>query len=445
MNGTRGKTSRHLDYVIFDVILLNLSFLTAYYIQFGTKRNPYLINQWRNIAIILTLLDVVIVLFMDHDKEERRRFLRELLSVFQQVLILELLVTFYLYAVRSGIRYSRTVIFLTGILLIPLDTAARCLWDRFREKRIPRKKVRVAVLGREALRGETVEAIQEHKPVKQVTAELALEEASLPRLEGLLESNQVDLAILLQEETPAFEEAITLCEKYGCRISVIPSFQRAMSASATVEQLGELKLLDFRVSPLDQPGNAILKRTVDIVGSILLLILTSPLIAFAAIGTKLSSPGPVLFRQDRVGQYRKPFKMLKIRSMRVTGTENTGWSTDQDSRKTRFGAFIRKFSIDELPQLWNVLMGDMSLVGPRPEVPYHVAHFKEEIHSYLVRQQVKPGLTGWAQVHGLRGDTSIQDRISYDIWYIENWSFSLDIEILIRTALGGMINHEVLK
>jgi lipopolysaccharide/colanic/teichoic acid biosynthesis glycosyltransferase len=134
--------------------------------------------------------------------------------------------------------------------------------------------------------------------------------------------------------------------------------------------------------------------------------------------------------------------MLKFRSMRITGTEETGWSKDVDPRKTRFGSFIRKFSLDELPQFFNVLRGDMSLVGPRPEVPFHVNHFKDEIPLYLVRQQVKPGITGWAQVHGLRGDTSIEERVKYDIWYIENWSVALDIRILFKTVFGGMINSE---
>ena len=139
-----------------------------------------------------------------------------------------------------------------------------------------------------------------------------------------------------------------------------------------------------------------------------------------AIGVKLSSPGPVIFRQERIGLNKKPFMMYKFRSMRVNVQQETGWSTDCDPRKTHFGSFIRKFSLDELPQFFNVLKGDMSLVGPRPEVPYHVEHFKEEIPRYLVRQQVRPGCTGWAQIHGLRGDTDIAERIRYDIWDIEN-------------------------
>ena len=137
--------------------------------------------------------------------------------------------------------------------------------------------------------------------------------------------------------------------------------------------------------------------------------------------------------------------MLKFRSMRVNDAETTGWSTDKDPRKTRFGSIIRKFSIDEFPQLINVLKGDMSLVGPRPEVPHYVRQFKEDVPLYLVRQQVRPGMTGWAQVNGLRGDTSIEERVKYDIWYIENWSLWLDIKILWKTVFGGFLNSEVIE
>ncbi len=163
-----------------------------------------------------------------------------------------------------------------------------------------------------------------------------------------------------------------------------------------------------------------------------------------AVGVRMSSPGPILFRQERIGKGKKPFTMLKFRSMKQNAKETTAWSTTSDPRKTKFGSFIRKYSIDELPQLFNVLAGDMSLVGPRPEIPFHVRHFKEEVPLYLVRQQVRPGMTGWAQVNGLRGDTSIEERVKYDIWYIENWSLELDIRILVKTAFGGMVNNEQL-
>ena len=201
----------------------------------------------------------------------------------------------------------------------------------------------------------------------------------------------------------------------------------------------------MRVTPLDDLGWAMVKRAMDIVISLCLIVLFSPVMLAVAVGVKLSSPGPVLFSQERIGRNKKPFKMLKFRSMRVTGTEDTGWSTNSDPRKTRFGSFIRKFSLDELPQFFNVLRGDMSIVGPRPEVPYHVRHFKEEVPLYLLRQQVRPGITGWAQVNGLRGDTSIEERVQYDLWYIENWSIGLDLKIMLKTALGGMVNKEIVK
>ena len=165
----------------------------------------------------------------------------------------------------------------------------------------------------------------------------------------------------------------------------------------------------------------------------------------AAVGVKLSSPGPIIFRQKRVGLNKKPFYMYKFRSMRVNAASDTGWSTNSDPRKTRFGSFIRKFSIDELPQFFNVLKGDMSLVGPRPELPHFVDQFKEEIPLYMVKHQVRPGITGWAQVNGLRGDTSIKERIEHDVYYIENWSILLDIKILFLTLFKGFVNQEKLN
>ena len=184
----------------------------------------------------------------------------------------------------------------------------------------------------------------------------------------------------------------------------------------------------------------------DVVGSLVLIELTSPIMLGVAIGVKLSSPGPIIFKQERVGLNKRPFMMYKFRSMRVNAAEDSAWSTNSDPRKTRFGSIIRKFSLDELPQFFNVLKGDMSLVGPRPEIPFHVEHFKEEIPRYLVRQQVRPGLTGWAQINGLRGDTDIAERIRYDIWYIENWTVALDIKILFRTVFGGkMVNDEKIQ
>lgn len=250
------------------------------------------------------------------------------------------------------------------------------------------------------------------------------------------------VAALEPAETGYIAQIIQHCEKCGTKISVVPSYNDVIPTRPTIDVVGDMKLIQLRTTPLDEPLNAALKRGFDIIASLILIVLTSPLMLIAAIGVRLTSPGPVLFRQERVGLKKKNFTMLKFRSMRVNSEENTGWSTASDPRRTRFGSFIRKTSIDELPQLFNTLKGDMSLVGPRPEIPFYVEQFRETIPLYMVKNQVRPGITGWAQVNGYRGDTSIEERIRHDLWYIENWSLGLDIVILFRTAFGGMINQE---
>ena len=263
-------------------------------------------------------------------------------------------------------------------------------------------------------------------------------------LETILDQYDPDEVVVALEpdEIGSIQSILRLVDKQGVRISIIPFVNDYIPAHPTIDVIGDTKLINMRATPLDNVLWQAVKRTMDIVGALVLIVLTSPLMAIIAVGVRLSSPGPILFRQERVVRNKKPFQMYKFRSMRITGTEDTGWSTDNDPRKTRFGSFIRKYSIDELPQFFNVLRGDMSLIGPRPEVPFHVNHFKEEIPLYLVRQQVRPGITGWAQVHGLRGDTSIEKRVQFDIWYIENWSLWLDIKILFMTVFGGMKNNE---
>ncbi|MBQ8620329.1 MAG: undecaprenyl-phosphate glucose phosphotransferase [Clostridia bacterium] len=267
------------------------------------------------------------------------------------------------------------------------------------------------------------------------------------QMEKILEEKNPDEVVVALDPHDIYvmPDIMAAVDKEGVHLSLIPFFNDYIPRNPSIVALGKTKLIDMRVTPLDDLGWAMVKRAMDIVCSLLLILIFSPVMIAVAIGVKLSSPGPILFCQERIGKNKKPFKMLKFRSMRITGTENTGWSTNSDPRKTRFGSFIRKFSLDELPQFFNVLMGDMSLVGPRPEVPFHVRHFKEEVPLYLLRQQVRPGITGWAQVNGLRGDTSIEERVKYDLWYIENWSIWLDFKILLMTAFGGMVNKESVK
>ena len=441
---------KHLDFIIIDILCFQLSFIAAYLIQFRMLRNPYASRVWANIGVVMTVLNLVAVIFGNYLQNILRRgYLLEFVELVKQTVVLELLTTFYLYLIHEGGSYSRTVVFLSGILFCLLTFGARTVWKRYLLKRLKRRRRRFALVGEgallERLRHEIVEDDLARREIVSVLNP-GQDPKALEALEDLLARNRLDDVVIVQDnDEKLFNEVVFLCEKYGCRISAVPYFHDALSAKTCIEPIGDMKLLNFRVTPLDSLSNAMVKRCFDIVVSLVLLVLTSPIMLIAAIGTRLSSPGPILFRQERVGRYRRNFTMLKFRSMRITGTENTGWSTDDDPRKTKFGSFIRKCSIDELPQLINVLQGTMSLIGPRPEIPFHVDHFKNEIPLYLVRQQVRPGITGWAQVNGLRGDTDIAERVKYDIWYIENWSLSLDIKIVFKTVFGGMLNSEKVK
>ncbi|MBA4347349.1 MAG: undecaprenyl-phosphate glucose phosphotransferase [Clostridiales bacterium] len=260
----------------------------------------------------------------------------------------------------------------------------------------------------------------------------------------VLSSSDIDEVVVALdiEQATLLPKVIAATEKYGTKVSIIPHYNDYIPSSTTIQALGECKLLNLRTTPLDSPVNAMMKRLFDIVSSIALIILACPLMLFAAIGTKLSSPGPIIFKQTRVGKNKRPFQMYKFRSMRVNASESTGWTKNDDPRKTRFGSLMRKTSIDELPQFFNVLKGDMSLIGPRPEVPHYVEQFQETVPLYMLKHLVRPGITGWAQVNGYRGDTSIEERVKHDIWYIEHWSLWLDIRICLRTAFGGIINQE---
>ena len=273
------------------------------------------------------------------------------------------------------------------------------------------------------------------------------DEALLSRLEKRLHGVGIDEVILAlePEEVGVTQDVIEVCEKCGTKICVIPFYNDVIPTRPTIDMVGEIKLIQLRTTPLDDPLNAFVKRAFDAAVSLLLLVLLSPLFLVLSIAIKLSSPGPVFFRQERIGLNKRTFVMYKFRSMKVNDRQDTAWSTSMDDRRTRIGALLRKTSLDELPQLFNTLKGDMSLVGPRPEIPYYVEQFRETVPLYMVKYQVRPGMTGWAQVNGYRGDTSIPARVEHDLWYIENWSLGLDLRILFRTAFGGMVNGEKLE
>ncbi len=267
---------------------------------------------------------------------------------------------------------------------------------------------------------------------------------ALGNLEIILPENKMDeIAITLSlEDYDNLEHIVDLCERSGVHTKFIPDYGSLFPSKPYTEDIMGLPVINIRYVPLTNTWNAFLKRLVDIFGSIFCIILFSPVMLMAVIGTKLTSKGPIIYKQTRIGLHSKPFTMYKFRTMRVQSAEEEkkGWTTRGDDRVTKFGSFLRRTSIDEMPQFFNVLTGKMSLVGPRPERPQFVDKFRQEIPRYMVKHQVRPGITGWAQINGYRGDTSIRKRIEHDIYYIENWSLGFDFRILFLTVFKGFIN-----
>lgn len=267
---------------------------------------------------------------------------------------------------------------------------------------------------------------------------------SIGNLEYILPQNKLDeIAITLGlEEYYKLSKIVAECEKSGVHTKFIPDYGNIIPTRPYTEDLLGLPVINIRYVPLSNTFNALIKRLTDIIGAVICIIVFSPVMLISAILVKTTSQGPLIFKQERVGLHNKPFKMYKFRTMYVQTEEEEkkGWTQKNDPRVTRVGAILRKTSLDEFPQLFNVLKGDMSLVGPRPERPQYVEKFREEIPRYMIKHQVRPGMTGWAQVNGYRGDTSIQKRIECDLYYIENWTLGLDFKILFLTVFKGFIN-----
>ena len=263
-------------------------------------------------------------------------------------------------------------------------------------------------------------------------------------LDSLIKEHEpYEIVIALDEsEKERMQSIISVCDTNGIRVLIVPLTHKYFKSKCQIDMVGDLPVINTRSIPLDNVANAAIKRIMDIVISIIMIIITSPIMLFAIIGIKLSSPGPVIFKQKRVGKDNKIFTMYKFRSMKVNDMSDTAWTTDEDPRKTKFGTFLRKTGIDELPQFFNVLFGDMSIVGPRPEIPTYVEKYSKTIPLYRVKHQVKPGITGLAQIYGFRGNTSIEKRIELDIKYIENWSIFNDIKIILITPFKMFNRNE---
>lgn len=357
------------------------------------------------------------------------------------------------FVIRTDPPFSRVVAgisFFTATLLVLLER-----WLLFRlEIHIARKREtvnRVIVIGTDAVAARLKQML-EHEPRlrSHVTGFLSTgqetPDASIPRdlirggvdaLEKLVDQGEVDQVILADTSLPHLRMAdiILCCERALVSFLMVPDIFGVLTSKVDVQHVGDVPLLGVSMWPLDFFWNRVAKRIEDVLGGLVGLVVSAPVILVAAPLIKSSSPGPVFYRQDRCGERGKSFTILKLRTMPVDAEEQTGpvWATAEDPRRTKVGAFLRRHNLDELPQFWNVLKGDMSLVGPRPERPVFVEQFKEDISRYMWRHAHKPGITGWAQVNGLRGNTDLRERIKYDLYYLENWSLALDFKILVKT------------
>lgn len=269
--------------------------------------------------------------------------------------------------------------------------------------------------------------------------------ANYQAIRSLLNTLALDIVLVADINIPLkhWEALASLCEKELVQFKVVPSYFSILVSGLFLETISGIPILGVSRLPLDRMFNRLVKRLMDIVGAVIGLLLTAPLIAIFGALVYVESPGPIIYRQRRLGRNGKTFDMLKIRSMRLDAEEDgkASWSTRDDPRRLRIGGFMRKWNIDETPQFWNVLKGEMSLVGPRPERPELIRNFKHQIPHYNVRHTVKPGITGWAQVNGLRGDTDLTERIIHDLYYVEHWNLLFDFQTMLLTFLKNRNAH----
>lgn len=379
-------------------------------------------------ANVIGILLITLVLFLGGKSEWMKNFSRMLLFLFACFnVVLETTARFCLRLVLRSMRskgYNQK-----HVLLVGYSRAAQSYIDRVLAN--PEWGYKI-----QGILDDFAESGTEYRGIRVI--------GDISNLDQILEMNFMDeITITLSlHHYDKLETIVAACEKSGVHTKFIPDYNNIIPTKPYTEDLLGLPVVHIRHVPLTNMFNATLKRMVDIVGASVGLILFSPIMLFVAIAIKLSSPGPVIFSQERVGLHNRPFKMYKFRSMEVQAPskEKKEWTKPNDPRVTGVGRFIRKTSIDELPQFYNILVGDMSLVGPRPERPFFVEKFKEEIPRYMVKHQVRPGLTGWAQVNGYRGDTSITKRIEHDLYYIENWTIGFDFKIMFLTVFKGFIN-----
>ena len=454
-----------LSLALMDAAMSLLAFFLAYLLQFrlrGSEIGPfsdYLLPA--GIQMVATL--TVFFFYKFYHRRHAALLMDEVYRLFGAVSVATLItIAFASFVLRDTLQIQRLMLLMAWAAGLITLTLGRLAHGRV-QRRLQRRGIgaeRVLIVGADEVGRMIVQKIQHTPGLGYQVIGFAdaggppADEAGLPgqaRVMGLpvlgtadalpriIEEQRIDEVIIGLPEATHQELVgiISQCEREKVSIRVFPDVFQIMASEVTISDLGGLPLLTIRDVAL-RGWKLTLKRAVDVAFSGLFLLFASPLMMLTALLIKLDSPGPVFFAQERMGLDAKPFKMMKFRSMRVDAERaGPGWTTKDDPRRTRMGKFIRKFSIDELPQFINVLMGDMSVVGPRAEQPAYVEQFRRNIPRYMERHREKAGITGWAQVNGLRGDTSIAERTKYDLWYIENWSLWLDFKIILRTAFGA--------
>ena len=347
-----------------------------------------------------------------------------------------------LYFIKQE-HFSRQMLCIFFFINISLEFASRylirtILW-KMRKQGLNQKHI--LMIGESQMAEQYMDRLRENpKWGYQVFAHLKDEE----KLERILEGNELDEVViaLRAEDYGKLERIVDVCEKAGVHTKMIPDFGNVISTRPYIEDVQGIPVIHVRRVPLNIMRNRAAKRAVDLIGATVAIILFSPVMLLTVLVVALTEEGSVIYRQERVGLHNQVFYMYKFRSMIMQDEEKekAEWSTRNDPRITPVGKLIRRTSIDELPQLFNVLKGEMSLVGPRPERPQFEQKFRDEIPRYMVKHQVRPGMTGWAQINGYRGNTSIEKRIEYDLYYIENWTMVFDMKILILTIFKGFFD-----
>ncbi|MFT4004446.1 MAG: undecaprenyl-phosphate glucose phosphotransferase [Lacrimispora sp.] len=456
-------------HVVLDGLVIIVSYVLAWlFLLLGNRLySPYkqvLAPQYYFAALLLILPTYLLLygIFRLYAPKRVQEAKDEFANILKANLLGVLLFILILFLIRNNpysYYFSRRIVFYFCALNIVLETAERnlirCMLRSMRSKGYNQKHILLIGYSRAAegfidrVRinpewGYQVKGILDNGKEWGTGYKGVNVIGKIHDLDEILALNSLDeIAITLSiSEYADLERIVASCEKSGVHTKFIPDYNNMIPTRPYIEDLLGLPVVNIRRVPLTDPVNAAVKRAVDILGASVALLLFSPIMLLTAALIKLTAPGPLIYNQERVGLHNRPFKMYKFRSMVVQAPseEKARWTTPHDSRVTPVGRFIRKTSIDEMPQFLNVLRGDMSLVGPRPERPLFVGKFKEEIPRYMIKHQVRPGITGWAQVNGYRGDTSITKRIEHDLYYIENWTLGFDFKILFLTIFKGFIN-----